>query len=522
MERINPGLFGEIEAGTQARLSDTTWYFVSNHVNFLTMLSAGLLMSPKGYGDKYFSDALNAFPGWIPFFAGALPKRVIDCSIAEADYLFPCAAEANLAALSGRIAAIYDDGSCRDVDLPEGLFGTEVAILVPAPLPSTWLERVVFKTKEEKKKCEDLAKNTSNVPLTEFKRAISAKVFSKTTALSWPPNASLENLDKSPDLPLAVGGMMTLLYQIANMGESTSTACRITFVSSEGGELGAVKSAFEESLIEWLEKSERPQQSDIALTLFWEIVDQIIMFRSDSGAALSSMDIVLDYLEMKKESLEPVMQKRMADLLNDLRSLSGFADSTISDLLKRHPKYFSRSLILFFLRDKSSELIEFIHSDLHESDYLAAAILFAARDGWINLPLSHRGYQGMQAAVSHRMAYIAHRASASGLGLGPAPPRCIPLREFLHSKGRTWTSKQNNVALNLAKEFKWDCIHTKVSLSKGEYRLLIDGSGTHIIFPGEVKSVTTEVDPAVFMKKLAETSLPYDVENKIRSSSTKG
>jgi hypothetical protein len=522
MEDKGIDLFGNMEAGKQARVADTTWLFASNHVNFLTMLSAGLLMSPKGFGDKYFVDSLNNFPGWIPFFAGAVPRTVIDGSIAEAGYLLPCVAEIKLDTLSGKVAAVYDDGSCREVELPGGLAGTEIAILVPAPLPTTWIEKIIFRSKDEKKKCEGLAKNCSNIPLGEFKRTVNNKFFSKATALAWPPNASLENLDIAPDFPLAVGGMMALFYQIANKGDSATAACRIAFECGEDHGVYKSEGVFERSFRMWINSLGGAQSDEIALTLFWDIVNQIITFRSAPVVGQTFMDSVIDLLELKKGSLEETMQSHLSKLIEDLRSLSGFSDSTITELLKRHPKYFSRSLILFFLREECSDLFELKYSELNESDYLAAAILFAARDGWINLPLTLRRYLNMESAIPYRMASIAHRLSSSGLDLGPAPPRCVPLREFLEPAEKGWTIKQKDIALKLARHYKWDCLHTKISLGKGEYRLVIDGSGTHINLPGEVKSVSIEVDSSRLMEKLNETIIPCDVETKLRSSATKG
>ena len=502
-----------------ACITDTIWLLVSNHVNLMTMLSAGLVMSPKGYGDNYYVDSLNACPGWIPLFAKAVPKSIIDSSVAEEKFLISCIAEINLSPITGKVAAIYKDGSCRKVELPDGLTGDEEVLLVPAPLPTALLKKITFRSKEDKKECESLADNSSNVPLKEYKRVVNAKFFSKAITLDWPPKESLENLDRPPDMALTIGAMMSLLYQFSNRGNATTSACRILFEAAETGVSTSANGAFIESLGNWINKSESTQYDDIVLSLFWYIADQVAAFRSSTDAGRNSKDIVLSCLESKKHTLEPSMQERMMELVDDLRALAGFTNRTVSELLSRHPKYFSRALILFFLKDKSSELVDFVHPDLNEQDYLAAAILFAARDGWINLTLNHRDYQGMEVAVSHRMAAIAHRFSEAGIDLGPAPPRCVPLRELLKREDKGGKNKRNEVALKLAREYKWDCIKTRISLGKGDYRLVVDGGGAHIFLPGEVKAVTTEVDMLMFMEKLASTTVTSSIENKIRANS---
>jgi len=47
-----------------------TGILVTNHLNLMYMLAAGLLMPPSGFGGKYYGDTLAAFPGWLPVFVG--------------------------------------------------------------------------------------------------------------------------------------------------------------------------------------------------------------------------------------------------------------------------------------------------------------------------------------------------------------------------------------------------------------------------------------------------------------------
>ena len=42
-------------------------------------------------------------------------------------------------------------------------------------------------------------------------------------------------------------------------------------------------------------------------------------------------------------------------------------------------------MILFFLRNRCAELLEFRSDRLREPDWLTAAVLFGAREGWIQV-----------------------------------------------------------------------------------------------------------------------------------------
>jgi len=97
-----------------------------------------------------------------------------------------------------------------------------------------------------------------------------------------------------------------------------------------------------------------------------------------------------------------------------------------------------------------------------------------------------------------------------------SPPRCTPLRELLTPGVKGWTLKQREAALLLARESKWDFVYTKISLGKGDYQLVIDGSGAHILLPGEVKAVETEVDMKQFFKRLPEVKITGKTDRKIR------
>jgi hypothetical protein len=164
-------------------------------------------------------------------------------------------------------------------------------------------------------------------------------------------------------------------------------------------------------------------------------------------------------------------------------------------------------MTMLFLRDSCEELLAFKHPLLTETDTVAAAILFAARDGWLGLPINLRNFSDSYAPVQHRMASMAHRLSNTNIDLGPALARPKPLRELFLPSQKGWSAVQALAALNLAREYKWSCIQTRIILGKGEYVMAIEGTGVHLIIPGEAKAVKTEVDVVKFYADLASTDI---------------
>ena len=171
-------------------------------------------------------------------------------------------------------------------------------------------------------------------------------------------------------------------------------------------------------------------------------------------------------------------------------------------------------MTLFLLRRNCADLVDFRSDLLAEPDWLAAAILFGVRDGWMDLPLRLRAGRELSDAVSHRMARLSHQLAGTDLDLGEAPARVRPLRE-LFGDGSNWRSREKAAAGALAKAQKWDCAHTRIRLRQGEYKLTVAGGSTYIDLPGE-PSVSLEIDQNRFFELLARTRPDHETEAKIR------
>ena len=498
---------------------------VTNHLNMMYMLAAGLVMPPAGFGDKYYRDTLSDFPGWIPLFIDKVPKEAIESSTSEAGHLKPSIVEVSLTGLSGRVMAIGDDG-LREVHFPDQLEGTERVLLVPAPLPTSRIASIVFQSADDKRACEADAKEFGNVPLAIFKRKTSKALFTKASNVPWPSGDRPEELISPLQMPLAAGGIMAMLLLFANLGDQAVRACRVAFDPGDGALLPAGDHPILAGLETWVRDGtaslpEPPDtetdriglQNASQARLFWDAVERLVAWR-DTGRVESAENALIDHLSAAAASLDPRLQAGVRKLHDTLESLTGLAAATASELFDRHDTPLAHAMTLFFLRRDCVDLLDYTSDRLQEPDWLAAAILFGVRDGWMNLPLRLRAGRKLSDAVSHRMARLSHRVAGTGLDLGEAPERVRPVRE-LFGGGSIWRSRERSAALTLARARKWDCVHTRISLGAGEYRLVVKGGSTHIDVPGE-PGVSPEVDLDRFFELLAGTRLGHATEAKIR------
>lgn len=520
MKDNNPQSQPKKRSGKQGKKPEKAWYLVTNHVNLLNMLAAGLIMKPEGYTRSYYKDSLDDFPGFLPLFFDVVPVKAIELSTSEAEFLSPCLLEIKLSELKGQVIALSRSGSWRNLSFPDELDGTVTTVFVPASLPVSWIEQIIFKTKDDKEKFEKLAKNSSNISYDSFMGVEKVQKYqSNHPGIVWPPQKQADwpeskNCGVISTRAIAAGGMMAMLYRLSRKGDSIAAACRMAFEGGFEDTVSPSTDTFMQSFSTWLKTGQEPFEGDMAGRLFWKIVNQVLEHKAYKDG--NAKDSVLTLLKTELQIIDASRKDHLARLIDDLTSLSTLSDKMVSDLFKIHQGYFSRSLILFFLHDTCSDLLGHLHTEMNEQDIIAASILFGSRDGWVNLPSDFREFNGMEAAVTHRMADLSHHSSKTGIGLGSPPPRPIPLREFFTKGPRNWSAAQREVAVKLAKKNHWPCVHTKISLGKGDYSLVVDGASAHILVPGEVKAVTTDVDWKVFMAKLSETDIPPDVEMSIK------
>jgi len=490
------------------------WLMVTNQRNLFFMLGAGLIMPPAGFGKKYYEDPLLSFPGWIPVFLNQVPKPAISVSVKEKDHLIACVLEISLRSLSGPVKAVQMNGDVEDIDFPKGVTGREAFLLLPAPLPVTFIESVTVETREEKIICEKDASDFDNVDFSSLAIKVLKSAFTRSTNVPWPPHLQINIAERSVPLerPASAGGALAMLAHLSNIGNLAISASRLAF---DHGEIEDDLSAYRiiAASGSWFESQQSTNGYSASAQQFWDLVDRLIESRSQSGS-LAAMDVVLVGLKESSEKLDANARDGIERLSSDLKGLLGLGEYSITELLERHTKPLPRALILFFLKESCSELLEFRHELLTEYDYISAAILFGIRDRWLGLPIPLRKIPGLRNAGCHRMAVMSHRLVGSSLKFGEPPSRPMSLRELLRDK--LWSKKQNEAALVLARKCGWNCISTRVSLGKGSYILEVDSGGMHLILEGEPKAVQSEAIYDCVLKHLAEMPVSEKIEFDVR------
>ena len=499
---------------------------VTNHLNLMYMLAAGLVMPPAGFGDKYYRDTLECSPGWIPLFADKVPREAIESSTREAGHLKPVIVRIGLSGVSGRVAAIGEHGA-KDLHFPDHLDGTERILLVPAPLPTSRIESITYQSVADRRACAADAKDFGNVPLEDFERKTSKVLFTKAPDITWPPCEGPAERSVPLERPLAAGGVMAMLLLFGNLGNHAVRACRNAF-DPDGDPLSLTdEHPILAGLGTWMRERAVPLptsagsetdrvglQNALQARLFWDAVERLARWR-DSGHAGSAETALLEHLRDASASLDPRAQAGIRKLHDTLESLTGLADATASELFDRHDTPLAHALTLFFLRRDCVDLLDYQSDRLGETDWLAAGVLFGVRDGWLSLPLRLRSHPGLVSAVSHRMAQMSHRIAGTGFDLGDPPARVRPLRERF-GDGSAWSGSEESAALELARLQKWDCTHTRISLGSGEYTLTIRGGSLHIDLPGEPR-YSPRIDAERFFDLLAAARLDPKTEAKVRA-----
>lgn len=553
------------------------WHLATNQLNLMYLLAAGLITGPRGFGRKYYRDALGALPGLIPLFAERIPTAALAEAVAEGPHLRAVVALVDLETLRGPVLAMTPDGQLHACGFPDGLAGDEALLLVPAPLPAHWIKALLFASAGHKAATQAEATAYANVPLAAYKQQVKARLFDGDALLPWPPSpppasglnpatppfsSMILDLsavpDPSPGHVSAVGGALALLFALGNTGAATTAAARTlwalplanpeasahplpppnpkanldasrkahlnpNFNANLNTRLDASPDTILRALLRWALKDPEIETDGVQAKLLQRLLTALIE-AADSTVQCppDPRQVVLDVLAEESDRLaEPKWRDALTRLGQDLRGSVTLGDATISELLQRHPRPFSRGLLLFFLRERCEELLAFRHPALTAQDQVVAAALFAARWGWMAQPATLRAVPGLAPAVQHRMAALAHHQGGTGIDLGPAPPPVLPLRALLESAPPKATQI---AALRLARGMGWEhqVLTTRISLGKGDYRLTIDGRGAHLLLAGDVKAVSSEVDQAALLARLAVAEIPARLEAELRTMLASG
>jgi hypothetical protein len=488
------------------------WHLVTNHQNMLYILAAGMVMGPAGFRGKYYSDPLSKYPGWVPLFRNEcnIPANFLNEATSERKHLLPCIASFDLSTLTGAAQMLSRNGQMEPIKLPVKKRKKEdIAIFVRAPLPITLLLSVKFCTDEDMQAFKSAVNDVSNVDLISQQVETEKELFSAGTEVPLETKLQDENVDDYfPASGQAIGGMLAILYHFANRSDLGLAAFRLATKDPRGEDNNLIKknSILPEilsALPNWMDKSKISEQADIP-KLFWGVI-QALVDAQKKESPKRSIDVALEYLGVQVDQLrEKKNKQQLEQLIPDLRATSGLGGRTITELLERHKGSLSRSLLLFFLRENCTELMEFSHKLLDDGDYILAGILFGVRDSWLQLPNELRNPK-LSAYVAFRMAEAEHHEQGYKLAIDE-PRRPIPLREIFTSPRGKMTVEQKDEALKLARKYHWnDCIETRITLAgSDDLPERFERKDFELVIPGDVVKKSTEVDEVKFLHRLGQ------------------
>ncbi len=488
------------------------WHLATNHQNMLYMLAAGMAMGPAGFRGKHYSDPLDVHPGWIPLFRDryGIPAGVLDHATSERRHLLPCIASFDLRDLSGPVRILSRDGRIRDVaSLAARKRKDDIAVLVRAPLPLSWLSSVNFRSPGDRQAFESAASDVSNIDLLSCRVEIAESLFSADTETAWPATQPQEQLledgsDSFPAFGQALGGVLAMLYHFANRSDLGLVAFRYAAGDGHGKADDLVRSdPILAALPDWMDGGEVSGQEDFRSRLFWGVVQTLVAEKTRERPQ-GPVDAALAYLEDQLDLLPDAgFRPRLERLIADMRGFLGLGGGTVTELLERHTDTLSRPLLLFCLRGHCTDLLEFSHPLLNDADYLFAGILFGVRDGWLQLPNELRGPE-LSGYASFRMADAEHRTQGRAPAMD-APPRPKPLRELFTSPEGKWSGMMMKAAVELAGKSNWnECIRTRITLAEGDLPEAFERNGLQVVLPGRVTTVAEEVDEAGFLHRLGQ------------------
>jgi hypothetical protein len=416
------------------------------------------------------------------------------------------------------------NGEVSSAALPLSFDSETSALLVRAPLPMALVKRVVFRSPADRKEFEVSARSFANVNLTDLSIDVSEPLFLQAHPLGWPLQRQPEDttqirVDQPPARGEAIGGCLAMLYQLANRGDLSSSVYRIASGAYTAEDRDAVQR--DPVLAEfgsWIVSGSPRRDSSVQAKLFWgavrALVDALL-----SGSAERPVDTVLGYLDSQLAGLkESEHHARLARLISDMRSTFGLGGGTISQLFERHKGTLSRPLLLFCLRQRCVDLLEFSHPDLSEEETLVTAVLFGVRDGWIGLPVELRTADGLSRFVEHRMFEAESNQSGGQLVLAPAPPRPMPLRELLVGSEGAWSEARHTSLAEVVSRLGWhDCLVSRIRLSPGRYTLNVTPDGVEVVVRGDIKPPAVKVDRDGLLKRISQwPPLPRDYERELR------
>ncbi len=506
-------------------ISTQIWRLSTNHLNMARMLSVGMFMSPNGFNGKYYRDPSQVTPGLIPLFRNGVPEVALADAISDNKILRNCIAEITVEYLRGKIWLVKRSGEILESSAPTTIDGEVTALLVPAPLPLSYLKKLRFCSEQDQREFEARVQDDPTSSLSQIRAEIESEFCAENVSMTWPPSydpkiASLQ-IDKQPVRGQVIGAVLAILFHLANRSDLCGAVYRLA--TSTGPDVDRAVFMQDPIMAEfpsWLKSAKIANSAPFKARMFWGVANALMDARLDNHTS-NPVDYVLEYLDnlMMSES-DKRKQTHLSKLIKSMKDTYGMGRGSIGDLFKTYPGPLSRALLLLCLREKCVDLLEFFHPGLKDEELLLAAILFGVREGgWRKLPLALRKPDTLADFVMQRMCNTEHQGRAQGgLAFTSDPPRPVPLRELVPS-GDSWSTSLEKESLGgFALRNGWsDCIKTHVRLPKGEYHANNSQDGVEYTFQGPHDFTHYTVVKEKILSRIAQwPPLQPEIEEELR------
>jgi hypothetical protein len=503
------------------------WLLPSNHQNLLFMFGSGLISGPDGfeYGgeSKYYKDILSLCPGWIPLFKGCVPEKALSLPTEAATNLVSATAALNMDNYLGEVYVSTASGEWEMMPFAKAVDGYSL-ILVPAPLPVSWIVNIAFENEAARNSFRYAADDFANVDISGLQLIVSGIHGENQLSLNCQNDSERDilkdfaiekNNERMQERAQAFGGIVAMLYHFANLSDLCTEVFRSTrFILSSSDVRNEDyyidnDDPIVSGLPYWLAQKSIPCD-DLRTSFFFGLLEDIIQNRKE--CVQNELTAIAHEYIVNQVNHSVGFRDNWRALPKLLEELSR-PELLLADQFEKFKGTISHALLLFFQRENCEELLDFQsqnpHVALSDADIIAAALLFGARDGWIGLAKKYRW--GISKWTTSLMASKAQASDKVAIQIHKQEP--TPLREYF--TGGEWNANEKH-ALDLARKCKWEeCLQTLIKVPKS-YRVE-DG---YLVLPGDVKgsAIKTDVDRELFLKSLRDISINEEqlIRTKIR------
>lgn len=471
------------------------WFFPTNTINMRMIIAQGLLASHEG-SKKYYTDALELFPGWIPVYKNIIPPAILKkgLQVTERATLTRCIIEFDLKSINGE-AKIFKENDLINIKLDD--IDKEVidVLYILAPLPLSSISKIIFQNNEAKKQFENDAENRSNVileGLTLNSTKADQKLFkTESTFLNNSTNLTPANetmLDyKKIDYQkvYSYGGLLLTMFYFAKNGNKSN---EIYHSINELRDLSQSKENDIYLIYQYFKDSNKGAGLNPKEQIYNDLIE----------IAMKNKDFKEDVIELlESDKWDEKYKERTQNLAEKLKTFEmiGAGDKTVSDHFKEAKTPLEKILLMLFLREDSDDLIDYNLDTFSEDDYIQFAMMFGIRDQFSKTPKFLREFSGLQNFISQKMAIYAHKQANSTLQFKNLKTPLTLMDMLQNNRFKKWVAKYLKIK---------DCFQTNIIIPKGDYKLKITNSRMEIVFDGIVKTPVAELKNEKFFKFISK------------------